>query len=126
VRPTRNDFRLDLDVPALLLAGLARARHDVDVIAAHGEELEQEFAQVTPLPSWAKRTTWPSAIVALMQALGSGRRLGDAIEQVVQGGKTGYRTGTRLRPAEVLRAFEAAMALGVARRVTPGDAGSSD
>ncbi len=126
VKPTRNDFRLDLDVPALLMAGLGRSRDDDVVLTAHQGRMKEAFAQVRPMPPWAKRTTWPSSIVALLQVLGDGRPLGEAVDAVVDGGM-GYRTASRLSPAEVLRALEAALAMGVARPATqPGAGGHAD
>lgn len=114
VKPTRNDFRLDLDVPALIMAGLSRTRDDDRVLVDYESRMHERFAQVRPMPAFAKKTTWPSSIVALLQVLGAGRPLMEAVDAVVEGNQS-YRTAARLRPAEVLRALEAALAMGVAR-----------
>jgi len=125
VRPIRNDFRLDLDIPALILTGLGKARPEAIVLGWYEEEMETRFAQVRPMPAWAKRTTWPSTILALLQALGTGRKLLEAVDRVVQSvGKS--KTGAQLRPAEVLRSLEAALLMGLACRLGGGDGAGRD
>ncbi len=113
VEPARNDFRLDLDVPGLLLHALGRSESD-DAIGARWREREHEtWAAVRPLPDWTRNQPWPAPILKTLKALGSGRTVGDLVGAVVGAAQT--TTGTRsLCAADVLRALVVADALGLA------------
>jgi hypothetical protein len=113
VEPARNDFRLDLDVPAVLLHALGKAEDDETTVARWQGREDELWAAVRPLPDWTRNQPWPAPIVKTLKGLGSGRTIGDVVHAVVGSAQTA--PGTRsLCAADVLRALTVADALGLA------------
>lgn len=113
VRPTRLEFSLDLDVPAIVLSGLAESRSDEEVLAEWFSRRNDVFAAVSPPPAWARTATWPAVYLAVLKAFGTGDRVGVMLDAVTA-------PGQRLTPSrpDVLRALEGAIALGVLRPIS--------
>lgn len=116
IEPTRNDFRLDLDVSALLFAGLALARTDEEIADVWAARMDEELAAVRPLPDWARGLTWPVAMLKTLKALGSGRLVREVVESVAPCAAGGLDTRST-SAADVLRCLEIAEALGIAASV---------
>lgn len=115
VEPTRNEFRLDLDVPSLMFAGLSAARTDEEIAEAWASRMDDELAAQRPLPDWARGLGWPVAMLKTLKALGSGRAVRDVVESVVPHGG-GAVDGRSISEGDVLRCLEIAEALGIAGR----------
>jgi len=79
VKPSRVDFRLDLDIPELMLAGLDEAATDNAMVQRHQDDLGRNFIPIRPAPAHAMSVAWPPTILLLMGALGSGRNLNDLL-----------------------------------------------
>ncbi len=112
VEPTRNEFRLDLDVPTLMFSGLAVARSDEDMAEAWSPRMDEELAAMRPLPEWARGLGWPVAMLKTLKALGGGRAVRDVIESVVPRGAAAA-DGRSISDTDVLRCLEIAEALGI-------------
>jgi len=80
--PHRVAFPLDLDVPQLMLSGLQAAYSDEAVVEEYRDKLDWVFAPVRPPPPHAKSTTWPAPVLHMLSALGTERRLGDALDEL--------------------------------------------
>ncbi|MFO0549189.1 MAG: serine/threonine-protein kinase [Polyangiaceae bacterium] len=74
VVPARVDFRLDLDVPGLILAGLAESISDSEILTQHGllgarsSHASAALRTISPPPEWAKRVTWPAVLMYILRA----------------------------------------------------------
>ena len=113
VKPTKLDFRLDLDVPIILLSGLAEVRSDEELLRSWFRRRSEVYAGVSPPPSWAKSFTWPAIFLTLLRTLGSGKRIDEMLDQA-SAPKTGPGIG-RAAPSrsDLLRALEAGIHLGI-------------
>ena len=110
VRPNRLDFSLDLDVPSIMLSGLAEGRSDDEVLATWFARRHEIYAAVNEPPSWARGITWPALFLTVLRSLGSGKRVSEMLDLA-----TTPRPGlTPPGRADLLRALEGALALGVA------------
>jgi hypothetical protein len=107
VTPQRIDFRLDLDIPELMLAGLEEAMPDAHIIERHRDEMSSMLVPVRPPPAHAMVVAWPSTVLLVMGSLGAGRRLGELL--------TTLKTTRNVPIAVALRAFEVAHAGGLLR-----------
>ncbi len=114
VEPLRNDFRLDLEVPALALAGLEASLDDAQIEALWSDRATETYSAVRPMPDWARVVTWPHNILSVLVGLGNGRRVQE-LPACVRALGTGERA-RGLSDADILRALEAAVGLGVATR----------
>jgi eukaryotic-like serine/threonine-protein kinase len=112
VEPTRNEFRLDLDVPTLMFSGLAVARSDHDIAEAWSPRMDEELAALRPLPEWARGLGWPVAMLKTLKASSGGRAVRDLIESVVRQGALAAE-GRSISEGDVLRCLEIAEALGI-------------
>jgi serine/threonine-protein kinase len=112
VRPSRVDFRLDLDIPELMLAGLEDSIATDAVLQRHQADLVRTFTPVRPPPSHAMSVAWPPSVLLLMGLLGSGRKLDDLLASL--------KAERNLEAPEALRALEIAVAGGLvqARQTT--------
>jgi serine/threonine-protein kinase len=108
VRPQRVDFRLDLELPDLMLAGLEESAPDSDVIARHHDHLDITFMPVRPAPAHATSVVWPPSVLLLLSALGPGRQLAEVVVML--------REVRKMQAAETLRALEVAIAGGLVQR----------
>lgn len=102
VKAQRIEFPLDIDLPSLMLAGLALAEAANELVDRWQADLGTSFGAVTPTPAYAGAVTWPAPVVAMLRALGTGRRLSEAL--AVAGGHS---------EAELLRGLEVALACGL-------------
>ncbi len=109
VEPAKVDFRLDLDIPALLLLGQYEGRPDLEVEFAWATRLHETFAAVSPMPQWARTVTWPGPLVAVMRALSKPRSPTEMIEEI----RRGKGAEARASKTDLLRALEATLLLGV-------------
>ncbi len=119
VRPTRIDFSLDLDVPALVLSGLRESRSDEALLAEWFPRRAELFAPESP-PHWAKSFTWPALFLTVFKSLGKGRSVGSMLDAAA-----GPAAPTSPSRPELLRALEAAIALRVVSPVTVPSGGST-
>jgi eukaryotic-like serine/threonine-protein kinase len=110
VKPQRVDFRLDLDIPELMLAGLEESVSDGIMIERHRGEMEMMFIPIRPPPHYAMSVAWPPSVLLLMGTLGSGRKLGDILATL--------KATRNMDSPEVLRAIEITIAGGLVRRPT--------
>jgi serine/threonine-protein kinase len=110
VKPHRVDFRLDLDIPELMLAGLEESVADSTLIERHRGDTEAMFNPIRPPPHYAMSVAWPPSVLLLMGTLGSGRKLGDILATL--------KATRNMDAPEVLRAIEITLAGGLVRRVT--------
>jgi len=108
VVPQRVDFRLDLDIPDLAHAGLARSITDLAMIARHRDDLAVTYVPVRPSPPHAMSVAWEPSILFVMGTLGTGRALADILLTL--------KNMRKMEPPEALRALEVAVAMGLARR----------
>ncbi len=108
VEPARVDFRLDLDVPGLLLFGLSsqaqsgRARRDTGT----GDTV---WRAVSPPPDWAKQVTWPASMMAVLRAFAGGATR----DQALAGLAHGARPGAGFSPQDLESAMLACRLLGL-------------
>ncbi len=93
--PDQVPFPLDVDIPQLMLAGLETAYSDEAIVEEYRDKLDWIFAPVRPPPPHAKMTTWPASVLHMLSALGTERRLGDALEEL--NAMRGMSTGEALR-----------------------------
>jgi serine/threonine-protein kinase len=110
VKPQRVDFRLDLDIPELMLAGLEESVADSTLVDRHRGDTEAMFNPIRPPPHYAMSVAWPPSVLLLMGTLGSGRKLGDILATL--------KATRNMDAPEVLRAIEITVAGGLVRRVT--------
>jgi serine/threonine-protein kinase len=109
VKPQRVDFRLDLDIPELMLAGLEESVADSALIDRHRGDTEVMFNPIRPPPHYAMSVAWPPSVLLLMGTLGAGRKLGDILATL--------KATRNMDAPEVLRAIEITVAGGLVRRV---------
>jgi eukaryotic-like serine/threonine-protein kinase len=108
VAPQRIDFRLDLDLPELMLAGLEHADVANSLIERYRKDPDTMFAPIRPPPSYAMAINWPPAILTVIGALGTGRKLGETLAIL--------QTGRNVANAEAIRALEVAIASGIVQK----------
>jgi eukaryotic-like serine/threonine-protein kinase len=108
VKPQRVDFRLDLDIPELMLAGLEESVSDAIMIERHRAEMETMFIPIRPPPHYAMSVAWPPSVLLLMGTLGAGRKLGDILATL--------KATRNMDAPEVVRAIEITIAGGLVRR----------
>lgn len=106
VKAQRVEFPLDIDLPSLMLAGMALAEPSSDLVERWQPELGGSFGVVTPAPSHAGAVTWPAPVVAMLRAFGPGRRLSEALAVAGRG----------VAEADMLRGLEVALACGLVVR----------
>jgi eukaryotic-like serine/threonine-protein kinase len=105
VKPSRVDFRLDLDIPELMLAGLDESVTNNAVFQRHQDDLGRSFSPVRPPPGHAMSVAWPPSVLLLMGTLGAGRKLNDLL--------TTLKNERSVEAPEALRALEIAVAGGL-------------
>jgi serine/threonine protein kinase len=110
VKPHRVDFRLDLDIPELMLAGLEESVPNSVIVERHRNEMETMFIPIRPPPHYAMSVAWPPSVLLLMGTLGAGRKLGDILATL--------KATRNMDSPEVLRAIEITVAGGLVRRPT--------
>jgi serine/threonine protein kinase len=110
VKPQRVDFRLDLDIPELMLAGLEESVADSTLVDRHRGDTDVMFNPIRPPPHYAMSVAWPPSVLLLMGTLGAGRKLGDILATL--------KATRNMDAPEVLRAIEITMAGGLVRRGT--------
>lgn len=115
VEPARNDFRLDLDVPSLLLSALSEAEPDDAVELGWATRIAEVWAAVRPLPDWTRGKQWPTVIVRMLKLLGGGRSVRDLVDAWLLQNQP---SGRKPCAGEVLRALAVADALGLAVRLS--------
>ncbi len=108
VKPSRVDFRLDLDIPELMLAGLDESVTNNAVFQRHQDDLSRTFAPIRPAPGHAMSVAWPPVVLLLMGMLGSGRKLNDLL--------TALKGERSIEAPDALRALEIAVAGGLVQR----------
>jgi serine/threonine-protein kinase len=108
VRPSRVDFRLDLDIPELMLAGLEDSVTNNAVFQRHQDDLGRSYAPIRPGPSHAMSVVWPPSILLLMGALGTGRKLNELLAAL--------KSERNMEAHDALRALEIATAGGLVQR----------
>jgi eukaryotic-like serine/threonine-protein kinase len=108
VKPSRVDFRLDLDIPELMLAGLDESVTNNAVFQRHQDDLARTFAPVRPSPAHAMSVAWPPVVLLLMGSLGSGRKLSELL--------TALKTERSVEAPDALRALEIAVAGGLVQK----------
>lgn len=113
VSPARVDFRLDLDVPTLLLAGLKESRTADEIIDEWDARLDAKYAPVEPRPAWARDVSWPSLLGSVLRALGSGATPLE-IMRVFEPAR--FDPSGALTKVHVLLALEACEQLGIVSR----------
>jgi serine/threonine-protein kinase len=105
VKPSRVDFRLDLDIPELMLAGLEDSATNDAVVQRHKDNLGRTVAPIRPPPSHAMSVAWPPSVLVLMGALGSGRKVNELLAAL--------KSERKVEAHEALRALEIATAGGL-------------
>ena len=120
VEPARLDFRLDLDVPGLVLGGLSETRTDESVSAHYDGLLGDALVAQSPPPEWAKLVTWPSLMMGVLRGFGGGARIGQVVDELTTERHGGPPRKNRavVSRADVLRAIEACQRL---RLLDPGE-----
>ena len=108
VKPHRVDFRLDLDIPELMLAGLEESVPNTVLLERHRGDMESMFIPLRPPPHYAMSVAWPPSVLLLMGTLGAGRKLGDILATL--------KATRNMDSPEVLRAIEITIAGGLVRR----------
>ncbi|HKQ71808.1 MAG TPA: serine/threonine-protein kinase [Polyangiaceae bacterium] len=108
VKPSRVEFRLDLDIPELMMAGLQEAIPDETMLDRHRHEIDANLQPVRPPPAYAMLVAWPPAVLLLMGALGSSRPLKDLLDAM--------KTRSNVGEADALRALEVAVHGGLIKR----------
>ncbi len=112
VEPARLDFRLDLDVPGLVLGGLAETRSDEAVSGRYDTLLEDELRAAAPPPAWAKQVTWPSLMMGVLRGFAGGARVGEVVDSLTTTGNSPPRKrAAAASRADVYRAIEACQLL---------------
>lgn len=95
VSESRIAFPLELDIPQLMLAGLESAFPGETLVEHYRDLLDRPFAPVRPPPDYAKSVTWPAPVLHILGALGAGRVLGEAFDELYA--KRGMSPGDALR-----------------------------
>jgi serine/threonine-protein kinase len=116
VEPARNDFRLDLDAPSLIFAGLEEAERPEAVEEAWRGRETEIWAAVRPLPDWTRGQHWPVTIIRILKVLGSGRTVRDLLGTCLT--PQNQPTGRTPCAADILRGLYIAGLLGLAVRVS--------
>jgi len=109
VAPARVDFRLDLDVPGLILGGLAESMSDLEVEIEWAPRLAESFVATTPAPPWVRAVSWPGLLVAMLAALGGPTPVIGLLEKL----KKARGPESQAKRHDVLRALDACVTLGV-------------
>ena len=112
VAPQRIDFRLDLDLADLMVAGLEHTETSEAVVERYRPELETVFAPVRPPPQFAMAVNWPPAVLTLIGALGTGRKLSETLAAL--------QTGRNVAAPDAIRALEIALAVGLVQKRSAG------
>ncbi len=110
IDPARVDFRLDLDVPGLILAGLTEVRSTEGVFSTWDDELDRKLPVTSPRPAWTKEVTWPSVMLGVLRELAQGATVRETIGAL---GPTSTRGKSSFEKAQVLLAIEALASLGL-------------
>lgn len=110
IDPARVDFRLDFDVPGLLLAGLAEQKSADEIIDLWHPKMFIPVLAVAPKPKWTSTVTWPSTMLSVLRECAS-PTTPDAIVTAL--GPKGSRGRASLSKVHVLLALEACDLLGV-------------
>ena len=113
VSPARVDFRLDLDVATLLLAGLKEARTADEILDEWDALLDAKYALVEPQPAWARGASWPSVMSSVLRALTTGATPME-IMKVFE--PAPFQPSGSLTKVHVLLALEACEQLGIVIR----------
>lgn len=108
VSPQRVDFRLDLDVPAVMLAGLDVSWPGDEPVRRFESRMESVYLPVRPPPPNAKSVTWPAPVIAVHAALATGRKLGEVLAALAN--------ERGMRAPDALRALAVALAGGIVHR----------
>jgi tRNA A-37 threonylcarbamoyl transferase component Bud32 len=108
VKPQRVDFRLDLDIPELMLAGLEESVTNPAIVDRHRDAMDTMFIPIRPPPNYAMSVAWPPSVLLLMGTLGSGRRLNDILATL--------KATRNMDAPEVLRAIEITLTCGLVRK----------
>jgi hypothetical protein len=109
------EFRLELDVPALLIAGSSAQRGD-RTIEPEIELREAELLHVCrPGPAWAKDVSWPGVLVALLEACARSITLGELVRQLAgdEAASAGAPGRARFSRRELLAGIDAGVTMGV-------------
>jgi serine/threonine-protein kinase len=114
VEPAKLDFRLDLDIPALVLQGMHDTRTDLEIEFEWATKLHETFAAPQPMPQWARAVTWPAPLIAVLRSVGTPRNAVELIEEF----RKGKGADARATKADVLRALETTLLLGVVTHFT--------
>ena len=105
VTAARIDFRLDLELPALMLAGLERSLPEAAALARLEEHGAVRLAPVRPAPASAKAVAWPPPVLHALHAVGAG---------ATYGAVAGFLATSRgIAMADAVRAIEVALASGL-------------
>lgn len=113
IEPAKVDFRLDLDIPGLLLAGLAEARAPDQVTEDWQARMDDKLVSVLPKPQWAKHVTWPSVVLSVLRELEFASRPRDVVKAL---GPSASRGRMAFAKSQVLQAIEACELLGLVKR----------
>lgn len=105
VKPQRIDFRLDLEIPDLMLAGLTESVTDAAIVDRYRDKIESLFVPIRPPRPHALTVAWPPMVVLLIGSLGSGRKLGDLLANL--------KSTRNMEPGDVLRFLELSLAGGL-------------
>jgi eukaryotic-like serine/threonine-protein kinase len=108
VVPARVDFRLDLDIPELMLLGLELSTSEASLRERFRGAMRSLFVPIRPPPPHALAVSWPSSVMTLVGALGTGRTLGEILSAV---GSVNDMTDP-----DALRALEVALAGGIVEK----------
>jgi hypothetical protein len=112
VEPARLDFRLDLDVPGLVLGGLSETRSDEAVSGRYETLLDDELRAAAPPPAWAKQVTWPSLMMGVLRGFAGGARVGEVVDSLTAAPDSLPRKRVpAVSRADVYRAIEACQLL---------------
>src|SRR5499427_3712470 len=111
VKPQRVDFRLDLEIPELMLAGINESMNDAMIVERYKDKLESVFVPVRPPRPHALSVAWPSVVVVLIGTLGSGRKLSELLATL--------KDARKMDAPDVLRAVELALAGGLVQNAGP-------
>lgn len=109
------EFRLELDVPALLLAGCAAQRGEHAALAELQLREAERVEVCRPGPAWAGEVSWPGVLVALIDACARPKTLRELAEQLTRDEAAGSDAPGRARYGgrELLAGVDAGVAMGV-------------
>jgi serine/threonine protein kinase len=115
VKPHRIDFRLDLEIPELMLAGLNESVTNEAIVERYRDKMESLFVPIRPPRPHALSVAWPPAVVLLIGSLGSGRKLSELLATLKS--TRNMETGDVLRLLELTLAGGLVQDTGTRRRV---------